>query len=364
MNIGLYVDSSLSVGPAAQAAERAGLSHLWLYDSPLVFGDTSMACLVAAQATSRIAIGPGVANPLQRPAEYTAQMLATLQLAAPGRIFFGIGVGNSARHSLRLPPAKLADVAAHVRVVRGMLDRGVAVHEDGAGGRPVRFIHPDGRWVDPVPVPIWVSAFGPTGQRLAGELADGVLIRWEGAEAVGAAAATVATAERDPGLAGSPVQLGVIYAVQPIDHDDELDTPAMRSALGPLVVSRLRYLTGNATSPDEVPPEFRDGFVAYREYRAGLDPTERHLDNYRGYLVFTPPDLERFVTPASMRAVALVGSPGRIAEELVAMSAAGIDHCSLQMAGDTERWCARMVEQVFPLLGRPYGTTADVEVGA
>jgi alkanesulfonate monooxygenase SsuD/methylene tetrahydromethanopterin reductase-like flavin-dependent oxidoreductase (luciferase family) len=364
VNLGVYVDSSLSVGPVAQAAERAGLSHLWLYDSPLVFGDTSMACLVAAQATSRIAVGPGVANPLQRPPEYTAQMLATLQVAAPGRVFFGIGVGNSARHSLRLPPAKLADVAAHVRVVRGMLDRGVAVHNDGSGGRPVRFIHPDGRWVDPAPVPIWVSAFGPTGQRLAGELADGVLIRWEGAEAVRTAAATVATGERDPGLIGTPVRIGVIYAVQPIDHDDELDTAAVRAALGPLVVSRLRYLTANASSVDEVPPEFRDGFEAYREYRAGLDTTERHLDNYRGYLVFTPPDLEHFVTPASMRAVALVGSPGRIAEELRAMATAGIDHCSLQMAGDTETWCARMAEQVFPLLGRRDGTTADVEVAA
>jgi len=363
VNLGLYVDSSLGIGPVAQAAEAAGLSHLWLYDSPLVFADTSMAALVAAQATKRIGIGPGVANPLQRPAEYTAQMLATLQLAAAGRVFFGIGVGNSARRSLGLPPARLAEVAAHVRVVRGMLDRGVAMQDDGDGVRPVRFIHPNGPWIDPVPVPLWVSAFGPVGQVMAGQVGDGVLIRWEGREAVARAVANVASGTRDPGL-GPKVDVAVVYAVQPIAHDDELETAALRAALGPLVVSRLRYLTANAETADEVPAAFRDGFEAYRKYRSGLDPVNRHLDNYRGYLVFTPPDLERFVTPASMRAVALIGSPGRIAEELREMAAAGVDHCSMQMAGDQATWCARMAGQVFPLIGAGSGTSAQVEVTA
>ena len=140
----------------------------------------------------------------------------------------------------------------------------------------------------------------------------------------------------------------------------------MRDHIGPLVVSRLRYLTANAETPDEVPAAFRDGFVAYKAYRAALDPASRHLDNYRGYLVYTPPDLERFVTPASMKAVALLGRPERIAEELTAMAAAGITHCSTQMAGDQAAWCARMAAEVFPLLGAHdgAGSQRSVEVAA
>ncbi len=364
MNLGLYVDSSLSIAPAAVAAERAGFSHLWLYDSPLVFGDTSMAALVAVQATSRIGIGPGVANPLQRPAEYTAQMLATLEVAAPGRVFLGLGVGNSARHSLKLPPARLADVEAHTRVVRAMLDGGGARQVEGDQERIVRFIHPDGPWVDPQPVPLWVSAFGPVGQDMAGRVADGVLVRWQGRDAVQDIVARLETATRDPGLVGRRVQVGVVYAMHPIDHPDELERPEVRAALGPLVVSRLRYLTANAQSADEVPVAFRDGFEAYRAYRETLDPASRHLDNYRGYLVFTPRDLERFVTPESMSAVALVGSPARIAAELSEMAAAGVDHCSLQMAGDHESWCARMSEQVFPLLTKDFDGSTEMEVAA
>lgn len=363
MNLGLYVDSSLGVDVPARAAEDAGFSHLWLYDSPLVFADTSMAALVAAQATRRIAIGPGVANPLQRPAEYTAQMLATLEVAAPGRSVLGLGVGNSARRSLGLAPAKLADVAAHTRVVRGMLAGGDAWHDEEPDPRPVRFIHPDGPWVAPRPVPIWVSAFGPAGQAMAGAVADGVLVRWEGRDALRLVASRLADAPRDAGLT-EPVRIGVVYAVYPIDDPGELDRPEARAALGPLVVSRLRYLTANATSADQVPAAFRDGFEAYRAYRASLDERSRHLDNYRGYLVFTPPDLEAFVTPASMSAVALVGPAERVAEELIEMARSGVDHCSLQMAGDHATWCARMKEQVFPLLSAAGDRPGEVEVAA
>ncbi len=360
--IGLYVDSHLGVGPIAAAAERAGLSHFWLYDSPLVFGDTTMACLVAAQATSRLSIGPGVANPLQRPPEYTAQFVASLNVAAPGRVVLGLGIGNSARRSLGVVPAKLADLRRHVEVVRAMTTRQEAVIDDEGGLRRVRFIHPDGPWLNlDDPIAIWVSAFGPAGQKLAGEVADGVLVRWEGVERAAQVRARL-EAVRPAGAA--PTQIGVVYAMAPIDDDSELETDAARAALGPLVVSRLRYLTANAESPDEVPVAFRDGFVAYRAYRDSLDDGSRHLDNYRGYLVYSPPDLERFVTPASMKAVALVDRPERLAEELTAMAAAGIDHCSLQMAGDQVAWCDRMARQVFPLVGTKAGADRFVEVAA
>lgn len=349
MNVGLYVDSRLDMAGTARAAEAAGLSHLWLYDSPLVFADTTVAALEAGRATSRIIIGPGVANPLQRPAAYTAQAMATLNVAMPGRVILGLGVGNSARHSLGLPPATLADLRAHTVAVRAMLAGEAA--EGESVDAPVRFIHPDGPWINlDGKIPIWLSTFGPRGQRLTGEVADGVLVRWEGADAIATVSQRFSTVERDPATLTSSPTMGVVTSMAPIRDDSELDTVQMREAIGPLVVSRLRYLTANATSPDEVPAAFRDGFVAYKEYRDLLDPETRHLDNYRGYLTFTPPDLERFVTRESMKAVSLLDRPERLAEELSAMAAAGVEHCSIQMAGDQVAWCARMAEDVFPLL--------------
>jgi alkanesulfonate monooxygenase SsuD/methylene tetrahydromethanopterin reductase-like flavin-dependent oxidoreductase (luciferase family) len=136
--------------------------------------------------------------------------------------------------------------------------------------------------------------------------------------------------------------MGVVFAVYPIESDAELETEEARAALGPLVVSRLRYLTANHASADEVPVEFRDGYRAYSEYRGSLDEETRHFDNFEGYLVFTPEHLERFVTPDSMRKVCFIGSSAEVAAELDRMRDAGVDHASLQMAGDSIAWLARM----------------------
>lgn len=366
MRLGLYTDSHMAAGSVAKAAEDAGFGYLWLYDSPLVFGDTSMACVVAAQATTRIAIGPGVANPAQRPPEYTAQMLATLNTVAPGRTVLGLGVGNSARRSLGLPPVRLEELRTHLETVRQLLSGADVRMTSPSGERLVRFIQPHGRWINITdPIPLWMSAFGPAGQAVAAAVADGLIARWEGPDQAERLRARIReTAHDRPG--GSEPRFGVVCAMQPIQDESELERPTIRAALGPLVVSRLRYLTANASSADDVPQQFRDGFVAYSAYRDRLDAQVRHLDNYRGYLVETPPDLESFVTPASMKTVALIGPPGRIAEELRAMAAAGVDHCGLQMAGDQPAWCERMASQVFPLLGisRQSGREGFVEVAA
>jgi alkanesulfonate monooxygenase SsuD/methylene tetrahydromethanopterin reductase-like flavin-dependent oxidoreductase (luciferase family) len=167
---------------------------------------------------------------------------------------------------------------------------------------------------------------------------DGVLVRWTGPEDLAAVRARV----------GDRVRLGVVFAVAPVFDEAELDTEAMRAALGPLVVSRLRYLTANHARVEEVPAAFREGYRAYAAYRETLDPATRHLENFLGYLVFTPEHLERFVTPEAMRTVCRVGPPEQVAAELDAMAEAGADHASLQLAGNPQPWLARMREDVLP----------------
>jgi alkanesulfonate monooxygenase SsuD/methylene tetrahydromethanopterin reductase-like flavin-dependent oxidoreductase (luciferase family) len=334
MDLGLYVDAHPGVGPIARAAEDAGFAKLWVYDSPLVFGDVYLACQDALRATERIEVGPGVTYPHARPAHATAQAIATLSRVAPGRVVCGLGRGNSARHSLGAKPATLDELFDYGHAVRGLL-AGEAVELDG---RPIRFLHPRERWIDLEPhVPIWMSVFGPRGQRRSRDAGwDGVLVRWTGPDGVVDVRSKV----------GDQPQLGVVFAVYPVASDADLETEEARAALGPLVVSRLRYLTANHASADEVPAVFRDGYRAYTEYRSTLDPRTAHLENFLGYLVFTPENLERFVTPEAMRMVTFVGSGAEVAAELDRMRDAGVDHASLQMAGDSIAWLERMTNLV------------------
>jgi len=351
MDTGVYVDAHLGIGEKAKLLEDSGFSHLWVYESPLVFGELYMAMLEAAQATSRIKIGPGVTQPLSRPAFNTAQGMATLAKAAPERTFLGIGIGNSARWSIGMKPATQDVMFEHVRNVRELLAGESTIYREGDREKPIRFIHPEGRWIDlNNEVEIWVSAFGPKGQRRSGAEADGVLVRWEGAEAIEAVRGRLAEGAAEVGRDSSEIQIGTVFAVYPIEDEAELETQEARDALGPLVVSRLRYLTANHEHSSEVPEPFRPGFDAYMEYRAGLDEETRHTDNYEGYLVFVPDHLQDFVTPETMRTIATIGPAEEVTAELLKMKEAGVNQVTLQMAGPPETWCRRMSEQVLPLL--------------
>jgi alkanesulfonate monooxygenase SsuD/methylene tetrahydromethanopterin reductase-like flavin-dependent oxidoreductase (luciferase family) len=351
MDVGVYIDAHLGVGEHARRLEEAGFSHLWVYDSPLVFGEPYMAALEAARHTRRLIIGPGVTHPRSRPPVATAQALATLARVAPGRVVFGVGIGSSARHSLGMRPATLDELHDYVRVVRGMLAGEEPLYREDGREHPVGFIHREGRWIRlGEHVETWISAFGPKGQRRAAMQADGVMVRWEGPGRLEVVRERLRDGAANAGRHPADVRVGVVYAVYPIEDEAELEGEEARSALGPLVLSRLRYLTANHRTSDEVPEPFRAGFDEYQRYRAQLDPRRLHLENYEGYLTLMPEHLEHFVTPESMRAIAHIAAGPGVAAELRRMRDAGVHHVSLQVAGPPATWIGRMGRDVLPEL--------------
>ena len=48
--------------------------------------------------------------------------MATLNRMAPGRVFLGIGTGNTAMRTMGQKPMKIAAFGDYLRVLRGLLD--------------------------------------------------------------------------------------------------------------------------------------------------------------------------------------------------------------------------------------------------
>ena len=159
-------------GPAAetlrwaQAAEDAGFDIVGVADSQSVYRDVHTCLALVATGTSRVRIGPRVINPLTRHPAVAAAAAATLEEMAPGRTMLGIGTGDSAVLNLGLVPSTRARLRAYVATVRELLATGTSVWE----GRPCRMTWGGG------PVPVYLAASGPRTLRLAGEIADGVII--------------------------------------------------------------------------------------------------------------------------------------------------------------------------------------------
>src|SRR6185295_14318383 len=136
-------------------------------DSQLRRRDTYVLLAAAARVTERIALGPLLANPVNRHPTVTASSIATVDELAPGRVLLGWGVGDTAVRLAGLRPARVKELEASTRLMRALLD-GQAV-EVGAA-RPARLPHHR-------PVPVWIAAGGPRTLRMAGGVADGVFIR-------------------------------------------------------------------------------------------------------------------------------------------------------------------------------------------
>ncbi len=160
----------------ATHAENLGYDFCWVTDSPMLRSNPWAVMALVAQQTRKMRIGTGVAVPGLRLAPVAANGIATIARLAPGRVFMGIGTGNTAMRTLGHRPARVAEFREYIRVVRGLL-RGEEVDYtlDGVT-HPIRFQNPDLGYLSLADeIPIHVGGFGPQAQALAGEVGDGLI---------------------------------------------------------------------------------------------------------------------------------------------------------------------------------------------
>ena len=156
-----------------QLAEALGYQQLWYTDVRL-FRECFVGLAALAMSTRRIELGPGVTDPYSRHPAVTASTLATLDELSGGRALLGVGVGGTGFRELgittTLPVAALRETVDLVRRLlageRVTVDgKVVALHEGKLQFAPVRKA-----------VPIYFATHGAQVMKLAGEVADGVLV--------------------------------------------------------------------------------------------------------------------------------------------------------------------------------------------
>jgi 5,10-methylenetetrahydromethanopterin reductase len=173
---GLELSCGLPPGPdfAAQAvlAEELGYARAWIFDSAPLWEDPFVHLALAAQRTTRIGLGTAVLVPRQRSVPAMASALATVARRPGGRFRACFGTGFTACLAAGQRPMTLAALGGYVSALRLLLAGETAV----AGGSPVRMLHAHGLAAPrPVAAPLWLSAFGPRGAALAGQVADGLI---------------------------------------------------------------------------------------------------------------------------------------------------------------------------------------------
>lgn len=157
----------LGLGFELRRAEELGYDRVGIWDSPALFREPWVTLGSVARDTERIRLGTWVTNALTRHPAVTAAAAATVDDLAPGRVYIGIGAGGTGVWHFGLGTAKLAELEDYVHAVRALLETGSARWQ----GRELAL-----QWAGPRRVPIVMAAHASRSLRLAGRIADGVVI--------------------------------------------------------------------------------------------------------------------------------------------------------------------------------------------
>ena len=195
----------------AKRAEANGFTHVWVFDSPVLWQEPFVILSRILAETERVIVGPMVTNPGSRDWTVLASTFATLNDAYGPRTICGIGRGDSALRVIGRKPRTLAEMVEAMRVVKGL----VAGETVDYHGTDLRFPWVEDGWE----LPMWGAGYGPRALDCIGRHADGFVLQladpqileWtraavmEAAAAQGRAPGSVATCVVAPAYVGDDI---------------------------------------------------------------------------------------------------------------------------------------------------------------
>ncbi len=323
LSVGFFESGSISgLIRLARLAESLGFDGLWMNDAQCRWRDLYVSLAAIGVSTSRIELGTSVTNPLTRHVTVTASAMYSLHELTGGRARMGIGVGEAAVKDIGKRPARVNDLARAVETIRELwAGRGVLL--DGFSSR---------LWYaasSPRSIPIYLAGRGPKLIRLAGQIADGMLLN-VGAEPkyIQSALSNLEEGARSAGR--SRQNMRVAARIPTCVSDDPEDKRYVRSRVGLAVLKKI---------PADLDEE---DLQAVERIRRSYDPRE-HMRLDAAYA--------EHVTDSLVNKFALAGRPEECLERVRALVQTGVDELNLTfMHPDIENLLRTFVRRVMERL--------------
>jgi len=348
MDLGVCVASQIDDLDYPRRCEDLGYSHLWFADSQMIWSDVFATMALAADRTERIRIGTGVAVAGTRPAPVLAAGMATINRLAPGRVFCGVGSGNTAMRIMGHKPVTIAELDAYLAALRPLLDGEEVDYTWRGRTAPTRHLMPDAGFVAFEPrIPLHVSGFGPRSIGLAGAHGDGLVLGGSLTPAV------VSSLRQLTGRVDDPTfEITTLTTMVVLEDGEAVDSDRVKAEAGSMAVAGLHYAYEQHAQYGNPPPayaaDFWDDYVAQVE---AVPADRRHLHVHRGHNCWVEPDEERFVTRELLESTCMIGTADQLVERLRALEEAGLTQAMLlPPLACKEKVLADVAEQVLPRL--------------
>ncbi|WP_328996410.1 TIGR03842 family LLM class F420-dependent oxidoreductase [Kribbella sp. NBC_01245] len=243
----------------SRKAEEAGFSHVWTFDSHLLWQEPFVIYSAILAATSRVMVGPMVTNPGTRDWTVIASQFATLNEMYGNRTVCGIGRGDSALRTIGAKPGTIAEMKECVEVVRELAcGRSVTYR-----GKELKFT-----WAEGGALEVWVAAYGPKALEATGQVGDGYILQLADPDIAAWMIAAVRRAAEEAGR--DPEAITFCVAAPAYVGDDLAHQRDQTRWFGGMVGNHVADIVERYGSTGAVPA----ALTAYIEGRKGYDYAE------------------------------------------------------------------------------------------
>jgi probable F420-dependent oxidoreductase len=244
---------SARVVDLAVRAETYGFSHVWTFDSHILWQEPFPIYTEILRHTRNVVVGPMVTNPLTRDWTVTASLFATLNEMFGNRTIIGIGRGDSAVRVTNGSPSTIATLDESINVIRELANGREVAYK----GSTLRF-----PWASKSRVEVWVAGYGPRALELAGRVGDGFILQLADPDI---AAWTIAAVRRGAEAAGrDPAAVTICAAAPAYVTDDVAHAREQTRWFGGMVGNHVADIVARYGEGSQVPAALTD-YIAGRE---------------------------------------------------------------------------------------------------
>lgn len=313
MDIGIVLQTT---PPASQVidlavqADAQGFSHVWTFDSHILWEEPFVIYSQILAKTKNVIVGPMVTNPATRDWTVTASLFATLNEMYGNRTVCGIGRGDSAVRVTNGKPTTLATLRESIDVIRE-LSNGREVDYNGS---KIKF-----EWASKSKCEVWVAAYGPKALQLTGEVGDGFILQLADIDIAAWTIDAVRKAARDAGRDTKAVKICV--AAPAYVGDDLAHMREQCRWFGGMVGNHVADIVARYGDSSAVPAALTD----YIKGRQGYD-YKQHGQAGNTHTTFVPDAIvDRFC---------ILGNVDEHLKRLKALQEIGVDQFSIYLQHD------------------------------
>ncbi|HKC29720.1 MAG TPA: TIGR03842 family LLM class F420-dependent oxidoreductase [Jatrophihabitans sp.] len=299
----------------ARQAELLGFTHVWTFDSHLLWQEPYVIYSQILANTRRVVVGPMVTNPATRDWTVTASLFATLNDMFGNRTICGIGRGDSAVRVINGAPVTLAALRESIEVIRALANGEQATYK----GNQLQF-----PWSEGSQLPIWVAAYGPKALALTGAVADGFILQLADPDITAWSISAVRKAAADAGRDPSEVKICVAAPAYVTDGDDVAHARNQCRWFGGMVGNHVADIVARYGSDGAAVPKALSDYIATRQ---GYDYNQ-HGKAGNTHTDFVPDEvIDRFC---------LIGPVQHHVDRLLELQSLGVDQFALYLQHDAK----------------------------